>query len=42
MYEYGTLKQVKVISRRGRRGRENNGQDETKWGTMYAYIEMPQ
>jgi hypothetical protein len=25
MYEYGTLKPIKVISRRGRRERENNG-----------------
>jgi hypothetical protein len=28
MFEYGTLKPVKVILRRGRKKRENNGEDE--------------
>jgi hypothetical protein len=34
MYEYGTLKPVKVILRRGIRERENNGGDEPNWGTI--------
>jgi hypothetical protein len=41
MYEYGTLKSVEVILRRGwGRGRENNGGDEPNWGILYAYMEM--
>jgi hypothetical protein len=42
MYEYGTLKPVKVILRRRREKRENNGGGETKWAHCYAHIEMPQ
>jgi hypothetical protein len=42
MYEYGTLKPVKVISRWGRGKRENGGGDELNWGTLYAYMEMSQ
>jgi hypothetical protein len=34
MYEYGTLKSVKVIIRRGRKKRENSGRD--------MYMEMSQ
>jgi hypothetical protein len=40
MYEYGLLRPVEVNSRRGKR--ENNGGDETNWGTLYAYVEMSQ
>jgi hypothetical protein len=41
IYEYGTLKPVEVILRRGRDERENNGRDEPNWGTLYVtYIEM--
>jgi hypothetical protein len=42
MYVNRTLKPVKVILRRGRRMRENNGGDEPKQGTLYPYIEMLQ
>jgi hypothetical protein len=40
MCEYGTLKPVKVILRRGRDIKENNERDEPNWGTLYAYMEM--
>jgi hypothetical protein len=40
LFEYGTVKPVKVILRRGRRKRENNGGDEPKWSTLYTYVEM--
>jgi hypothetical protein len=41
MYEYGTLRSVKVISRRerGRRG-NNEGMNQTR--TLYTYMEMSQ
>jgi hypothetical protein len=42
MYEYETLKPVKVILRRGRRNRENNGRNEPNLSTLYAYMEMSQ
>jgi hypothetical protein len=37
MYEYGTLKPVKVILRRGRRNRENTRGDKPKRSALYAY-----
>jgi hypothetical protein len=40
MHEYGTLKTVEVILRRGRKKRENNGEDESNQGTLYMYVEM--
>jgi hypothetical protein len=40
MHEYGALKPVKVILRKGRKKRENNGGDEPKWGILYLYMEM--
>jgi hypothetical protein len=39
-YEYGTLKPVKIILRRRKGKRENNGGNEPNWGTLYAYMEM--
>jgi hypothetical protein len=42
MYEYGTLKSVEVILRRGMGKREDNGGDELNQGTLYTYLEMPQ
>jgi hypothetical protein len=41
MYEYGILKLVKVILRRGR-VRKNNGGSESNLGTLPAYMEMSQ
>jgi hypothetical protein len=41
-HEYGTLKSVEVILRRGRRKRENNGGNETNLGTLYAYMKKLQ
>jgi hypothetical protein len=41
MYEYGTLKPIEVTLRRWRK-RENNGGDESNWGTLYTYMEMSQ
>jgi hypothetical protein len=38
MYEYGTLKPIKVILRRERRKGENNGRGEPNWGTFIACI----
>jgi hypothetical protein len=42
MYEYGILKHVKVILRREREKRENNGGDKPNWGTLYVYVGMSQ
>jgi hypothetical protein len=42
IYEYGTLINVKVILRRGRGKRENTGEDEPNWGTLYTYMGMSQ
>jgi hypothetical protein len=42
VYEYGTLKPVEVILRRGKEKREKNEGDESNWGTLYAYMEMSQ
>jgi hypothetical protein len=42
MYEYGTLKSVKVILRMGREKSENNGQDEANQGAFYIYMDMAQ
>jgi hypothetical protein len=42
MYEYGTLRPISVILRRGWKKKENNGGDETNWGTLYTYMEMSQ
>jgi hypothetical protein len=39
MCENGTLKLVKVISRREGK-KENNGGDEPKWYTLSVYLEM--
>jgi hypothetical protein len=41
MYEYGTLKPVKVILST-RRGRGRTMEGWTKLDTLYAYIEMSQ
>jgi hypothetical protein len=43
MYEYGTLKHIKIILRResGKRG-SNGGDEEPNQGTLYAYTEMSQ
>jgi hypothetical protein len=40
VYEYGTLKPVKVILKRGREKRENNGGEEPNRGTLSTYMEM--
>jgi hypothetical protein len=40
MYEDGTLKPVKVILRRGKGMRENDGGDEPNQGTVCAHMEM--
>jgi hypothetical protein len=40
MHEYGTLKSVKFILRRGRGKRDNNGGDKQNWGTLYTYMEI--
>jgi hypothetical protein len=40
MYEYETLKLVKIMLRRGKR--ENNGGSDPNWGTLYACMEMSQ
>jgi hypothetical protein len=42
MYEYGTLKPVKVILRKRKGKRENNGLDEPNWSTINVYMEMSQ
>jgi hypothetical protein len=42
MYEYGTLKPVKVILRRSMGKKENRGRDEPNWGTLYTYMKMSQ
>jgi hypothetical protein len=43
MYDYGTLKPVKTILRRGRRRkRENNGEEEPNWVMLYTYMEISQ
>jgi hypothetical protein len=42
MYEHGRLKPVKVILRRVRGKSENNGENETDQGTLYAYMGIPQ
>jgi hypothetical protein len=42
MYEYESLKPVKVILLRGRGKRDNSGGDEPHQDTLYTYIEMPQ
>jgi hypothetical protein len=39
-YEYGTLKSVEVILRRGRKKRVDNGGDGPNWGTLYKYLKM--
>jgi hypothetical protein len=41
MHEYGTSKPIKVILKRGREKRENNGGNEPNWGTLWiAYMEI--
>jgi hypothetical protein len=40
LYEYGILKPVEAILRRGRG--KNNGEDEPNQGMLYAYMEMLQ
>jgi hypothetical protein len=42
MYEYGTLKPVDVILRKGSGRRENNGRDERNPSTLYRYMEISQ
>jgi hypothetical protein len=43
MYEYGTLKPVKIILRMGLGvKRENNRGDKPNWGIVYVYMEMSQ
>jgi hypothetical protein len=41
MYEYETLKPVKVILRKGREKKNNRG-DKPIRGTLYTYMEMSQ
>jgi hypothetical protein len=41
-YEYGTLKPVEVILRKGGGKKENNGGNKPNWSTFYAYMEMSQ
>jgi hypothetical protein len=41
MYEYGPLKPVKVILRRGMGKRENNGGDEPNQVSFYTYVKPP-
>jgi hypothetical protein len=36
--EYGTLKPIKVILRRGREKSKNNEGDEPNQGTLYAHV----
>jgi hypothetical protein len=40
MCEYGILKPVEVVCRRGKG--KNNGGDEPNWGALYTHIEMSQ
>jgi hypothetical protein len=40
MYEYGTMKPVKAILRRGWGRRNNNGGDEANLGTICVYMEV--
>jgi hypothetical protein len=40
MYEYGTLKPLEAILKRGRGKRENNGGDELNPDTLYTYMEI--
>jgi hypothetical protein len=42
MCKDGILKPVKVILRRGRGKRVNNGEDEPNQGTLYTYMEVSQ
>jgi hypothetical protein len=42
MHEYGALKPVEVILRKGRKKRENNGGDEPNWCILYSCMEMSQ
>jgi hypothetical protein len=42
MCEYGTLKAVYIICKRGRGKRNNNRGDEPNLGTLYAYMKMSQ
>jgi hypothetical protein len=42
MYQYGTLKPVKVTFRRGKRKRENNGGNKPNQDTLYTYMELSQ
>jgi hypothetical protein len=39
MYEYGTLKPVEIILRKGK---ENNGEDDPNWDSLYTCIEISQ
>jgi hypothetical protein len=40
MYDFVNLKSAKVILRRGRGKRENNGGDEANCSMLYTYIEV--
>jgi hypothetical protein len=42
MYEYRTSRHVKIILRRERRKRENNGGYEPNLDILYAYMEISQ
>jgi hypothetical protein len=42
IYEYGTLKPVKVILRKVRGKRENNEEDELSHDPLYALMEVSQ
>jgi hypothetical protein len=42
VYEYGILKSVEVILRRGRGKRKNNGGNKPNRGIIYVYMEISQ
>jgi hypothetical protein len=42
IYEYGTLKLVKVILSKRIGKRESNGGDESNQSTVYVYVEISQ
>jgi hypothetical protein len=42
MHEYGTLKTVDIILRRGVEEEEISFADEPNWDTIYVYMEISQ
>jgi hypothetical protein len=39
MHDYGALKHLEIILRKGSKKRENGG-DESNWGILFSYPEM--